>query len=272
MATYDYRDLDGSLLFQKVRLHPKDFRVRRPDGRGGWEWRIGDAPRVLYRLPEVRAAVAAGKVVVLVEGEKDADRVVAELGMAATCNYEGAAKDRQRPKWRQEYTEQLRGANVLIVADNDEAGIVHARAVCSALAGTAAKVRIFRAAVDDPKADISDHLDAGHGIQNLLPVPTNYESNERKEETKKHTSVEPQLHKSAFHGLLGKVVQRLEPVTEASPAAMLTQLIAYSGAFLGDRVFTLAGGSPHPPGCGRWSSARPRPVARASPEPAPASS
>jgi putative DNA primase/helicase len=52
-ATYDYLDEVGSLLFQVCRMEPKDFRQRRPDGNGGWDWRLGDTRRVLYRLPEL---------------------------------------------------------------------------------------------------------------------------------------------------------------------------------------------------------------------------
>lgn len=170
VATYDYTDEHGEVVFQKLRYFPKDFRVRRPDGRGGWTWRIGDAPRVLYRLPELRAAIAAGRPVLIVEGEKDADRVAEQLGLAATCNYEGAASDGQRPKWRAGYTEQLRGARVLVVADHDEAGHAHARAVAAALQGVAEQVRVFRPAVDEPKADMTDHLDAGHGLEDLVPL------------------------------------------------------------------------------------------------------
>jgi len=36
VATYDYTDESGNLLFQVVRYDPKDFRQRRPDGKGGW--------------------------------------------------------------------------------------------------------------------------------------------------------------------------------------------------------------------------------------------
>lgn len=170
VAEYDYTDEHGTVVFQKVRMHPKDFRVRRPDGRGGWSWKIGNAPRVLYRLPEVRAAIAANRPVLVVEGEKDADRAANQLGMAATCNYEGAAADGHRPKWRHEYTEALRDAHVLVVADNDAPGMAHARAVAASLRGVAAKVGLFRSAVEEPKADLSDHLDAGHGIADLLPL------------------------------------------------------------------------------------------------------
>src|ERR1017187_4171575 len=41
VATYDYKDAEGKLLFQCVRFEPKDFRQRRPDGNGGWIWELG---------------------------------------------------------------------------------------------------------------------------------------------------------------------------------------------------------------------------------------
>ena len=44
-ATYDYTDVAGALRYQVVRLEPKDFRCRRPDGHGGWTWNMnGVAP------------------------------------------------------------------------------------------------------------------------------------------------------------------------------------------------------------------------------------
>src|SRR5215218_1145942 len=36
VATYDYHDADGQLVFQVVRYEPKGFRQRRPDGNSGW--------------------------------------------------------------------------------------------------------------------------------------------------------------------------------------------------------------------------------------------
>lgn len=56
VATYDYTDRDGVLLFQAVRYEPKGFRQRRPDGKGGWVWSLGDVQRVLFRLPELMDA------------------------------------------------------------------------------------------------------------------------------------------------------------------------------------------------------------------------
>ena len=39
-AAYDYRDRDGKLLYQVVRFPGKDFKQRRPDGKGGWSWNL----------------------------------------------------------------------------------------------------------------------------------------------------------------------------------------------------------------------------------------
>ena len=108
VATYDYADESGAPLFQVVRLVPKDFRQRRPNGTGGWTWRLGKTRRVLYRLPELREAVAGERLVIVVEGEKDADNLL-KLGFTATCNAGGANK------WRAEYNESLRDADVVII-------------------------------------------------------------------------------------------------------------------------------------------------------------
>src|SRR5262245_34599145 len=53
VATYDYLDEDGRLLFQVVRYSDKSFKQRQPDGKGGWIWNLKGVRRVLYRLPEL---------------------------------------------------------------------------------------------------------------------------------------------------------------------------------------------------------------------------
>lgn len=134
-ATYDYKGEEGELLFQVVRFVPKDFRQRRPDGNGGWRWKLGNTRRVLYRLPELLAADPQTPVLV-VEGEKDADRL-AELGYVATCNSGGAGK------WREEYGEGLAGHPVIVIPDADTPGRGHAQAVAAALSGVASTVAVL---------------------------------------------------------------------------------------------------------------------------------
>jgi hypothetical protein len=80
VKTYDYKDAAGKLLYQVVRLEPKDFRHRHPDGKGGWSYR-GLERRVLYRLPDLIKYPDA--TIFVCEGEKEADRV-ASLGYCAT--------------------------------------------------------------------------------------------------------------------------------------------------------------------------------------------
>ena len=49
MHSYDYTDENGYLLYQIVRLEPKRFLQRYPDGGGGWIWKKCKR-QVLYRL------------------------------------------------------------------------------------------------------------------------------------------------------------------------------------------------------------------------------
>ncbi len=160
IATYDYTDERGQLLFQVVRFAPKDFRQRRPDGAGGWVWNLDGVRRVPYRLQELLAAVARGETVYVVEGEKDADRLVA-LGLAATTNPGGAGK------WRAEYAEHFQGARVVILPDNDRPGREHVEEVARSIHGVAAEVKVVSLPGLPAKGDVSDWLAAGHTAEEL---------------------------------------------------------------------------------------------------------
>ncbi|HEV3075175.1 MAG TPA: CHC2 zinc finger domain-containing protein, partial [Thermoanaerobaculia bacterium] len=56
-AVYDYRDGDGRLLYQVLRKRGKAFACRRPLPGSGWAWNLEGVERVLYRLPELAAAM-----------------------------------------------------------------------------------------------------------------------------------------------------------------------------------------------------------------------
>jgi 5S rRNA maturation endonuclease (ribonuclease M5) len=168
VAHYNYVNLDGEILFVKTRYEPKGFAVFHPNG-SGLEKGLGGAKRVLYRLPEVKRAIALGETIFVCEGEKDCDRLARE-GLTATTNFDGANKD-GKPKWKPDYTEMLAGAkSVVIIADRDEAGYAHAKAIKESLTGHVGHVKVLQAAVDKPGADISDHFDNNYGIRDLVPL------------------------------------------------------------------------------------------------------
>lgn len=165
VKVYNYYDADGTLLFQKQRFvdqfGKKTFRQRKPDGRGGWSYSLGDVPKVLYHLPRVLAAKAGGEHIWVVEGEKDADAVIA-AGEVATTMPNGAGS------WQQLHTDFLAGANVTIVADNDQPGLDHAFDVYRKLLAAGCTVNICRP--PDGAKDVAELLGRGDPLGLLLDV------------------------------------------------------------------------------------------------------
>ena len=156
VAIYDYRDLGGKVIHQTVRYWPKNFKQRRPDGKGGLIWNLDGIEPVLFRLPEITKSIQDGLPIYLVGGEKDVLAMV-KHGFCATCNPQGEGK------WRDSYTKVLRGADVIIIADKDQAGRKHAQLVASKLYGIARSVRVLELPDQDatPVKDASDFFAAG---------------------------------------------------------------------------------------------------------------
>ena len=167
VKTYDYRDETGELLFQVVRYEPKDFRQRRPDGHRGWIWNLEGTRRVPYLLPELMKAVAAGETIYVPEGEKDVNNLRA-IGLAATTNPGGCKK------WRDEYSEYLRGADVVVLRDNHAEGREHGEQVVASLRGVAKRIRVLDIGKHwdgcPDKGDISDWLAAGGNLEQLMSI------------------------------------------------------------------------------------------------------
>jgi hypothetical protein len=96
--------------------------VRRTDGRTTWR-----------RLFLARSPVTDW--LFIVEGEAKAD-LVWSWNVAATCGAGGGGK-----KWKLEHSEFLRGADIVLLPDNDNAGWEHFNVVGLSLAGIAKRVR-----------------------------------------------------------------------------------------------------------------------------------
>jgi hypothetical protein len=156
-----YRDEAGAVVYVVRRAANKRF------------WMDGNtslAARVPYLLPELRAVVANGGEVFIVEGEKDADNLnnaFATHGwpnMIATTSAGGAEWE-----WPEEWAEYLRGAlAVRVICDNDDVG-----RKCGVQ-----RAQIAKRAVRDvtvlaalphvgPKGDVSDYLGNGGDVETL---------------------------------------------------------------------------------------------------------
>ena len=108
---------------------------------------------MLYKLPELIEAVASGHPVFVVEGEKDV-AALAKLSIVATTNAGGAGK------WRPEYNENLRGVDVVLIPDNDDAGWAHVHQIGNQLYGLA-RLRVLVLPGVPAKGDVSDWIAAG---------------------------------------------------------------------------------------------------------------
>lgn len=127
--TWTYVDRSGSPVGRVRRLDLADGQKRiwqeRPE-KGGWVGGLDGAHLPLYQLPHVLGEAAAGRRVLVVEGEKAVD-ALARVGHFATTNAGGAGK------WRDEHTAAMRGAVALVVCDSDGPGRLHALEVSGAL-------------------------------------------------------------------------------------------------------------------------------------------
>lgn len=94
MEAYNYFDETGKLLLQSCRHFPKTFRLRKPDGQGGWEHSIKDVEPVPYNLPDVIKA----EVVFIPEGEKDCNTLKSQ-GVTASCNPMGPTLGPDLDQW-----------------------------------------------------------------------------------------------------------------------------------------------------------------------------
>jgi hypothetical protein len=171
VATFEYQDENGAGVFAVDRvqfLKPDDtfvlkegkpdkvFRQKRPDPdrAGRWIHNVAGVPVVPYRLPDLIEAIANNHTVFIVEGEAKAD-LLWTWGVAATCCAGGAKK------WKPEHSAFLRGADVVLLPDNDNAGWGHVNVVGASLGGVAKRVRVLLLPGLPPKGDVIHWAKAG---------------------------------------------------------------------------------------------------------------
>jgi len=169
IATYEYRNEVGNLIFRAERFEPKHFSQSQPNGQGG-------VVRVPYRLPELIAAPKPSLVFVA-EGEKKVE-ALREWGLIATCNVGGAGK------WQKAYSKYLAGHDVIILPDNDplnpdtgkSPGIEHARQVMKFSEEFVKSIRILELPGLPLKGDIVDWKQAGGTLPQLMELVNKIQS------------------------------------------------------------------------------------------------
>ena len=162
VCRYRYKNKDSKHAFDVVRFEPKDFRPHRPDGK----WTLEGVERVPYRLPELLQGVKESKPILLLEGEKDVDSAMA-MGLIATTFVGGAGK------WRDEYSEYFRGAEVVLIPDNDDPGLKGMTEIGTELHGIASRIRMLELPGLGPRQekhgkDFSDWAELEGNTKNTL--------------------------------------------------------------------------------------------------------
>lgn len=165
-AIYDYVDCNGAYMYTKIRLQGKKllYGILKNDrfqyGLGGKNRR---ELKALYFNPQaVEKAIKEGKTIFYAEGEKDCDSLIKRGYTALTA---GGTND-----WQPEFAAVLKGANVVILADNDNPGKQLAERVKADLKRVAKSVKIIIPTPNLPRGDVSDYFAAGHTGEELEKI------------------------------------------------------------------------------------------------------
>jgi hypothetical protein len=158
-ARWDYLDATGNLIACVYRYDTPDGKEFRPWDVKARRHKAPD-PRPLYNQP----SIASADRVVLVEGEKCADALMAK-GICATTAMNGANAPIEKTDWS-----PLASKQVLIWPDNDEAGKAYALRAADALrlAGAASVTVLTPPAGNPPKWDAADAVAEGFDIPAFL--------------------------------------------------------------------------------------------------------
>ncbi len=177
-AVYNYVSaINGEYTFTKIRMQDKRMiygvlcNGRFTYGLMGKHRK--DLKSVYGNLKGLNKAIAENRPVFIPEGEKDVDTLTKRDYTALTYGGSG--------DWQSEFATLFKGAEVYILADNDEPGRKVANTILSDLKGIAKSAKVIVPVPDIPKADISDFFAAGHSNEDfeklLQSAVTGNESN-----------------------------------------------------------------------------------------------
>lgn len=189
-AVYNYVSINGSYAFTKVRLQGKKMlygvleNERFTYGLRGQTRKELKAVYAPKGIQSINKAVSEGKPIFIPEGEKDADTLTKQ---GYTAFSYGGVND-----WSADMAQLCKGADVYVLADNDEPGRRVANIIQSDLQGIAKSAKVIVPVPDIPKADISDYFAAGHSREE-------FESLLRQETVTEKSAEENEPDLSQFH-------------------------------------------------------------------------
>ena len=156
-AEYYYGGDSSTASIRKRRDKNKNFIWEHRDFAGNWKPGRNNAPHELYK------AGTEEDIVIVVEGEKDADNL-SKLGFYCVSSENGAGANSTGKKWYKEYSNELQGKTVYIIADQDDIGRTFADTVEAELQGIAASVTQIDLSAGWPEipkhGDVSNMIDA----------------------------------------------------------------------------------------------------------------
>lgn len=203
-AIYRYENREGELLFEKVRMFPKDFMVRameEKDGLSGYRYSLGQGyfehkrgkgkhpglwkatnhkkretkppePGLVWFEAIKPDLYRAHEIYEAAQSGHPIWLVEGEKdadflwqhGLFATSRHDGGGQS----KWRGRYTDTLKGAPVVnVIPDQDKVGAQYAQMVYHELRSQGIEVVIFKPARGK---DAAEHFTNGYGVDDFIPV------------------------------------------------------------------------------------------------------
>lgn len=172
-SVYNYVSINGAYAFTKIRCEGKKILYGRMENDRFIYGLPRDTPRKSYKaiygsLQAINKAIAENRPIFIPEGEKDADTLIKQ---GYTAFAYGGVND-----WQSDFATLVQGADVYILADNDEAGKCVAETIQNDIKAVAKSSKIIVPMPDTPKADVSDYFAAGHSKQEFEQMPEQEQS------------------------------------------------------------------------------------------------
>ena len=169
-AVYNYVSCNGSYAYTKIRLEGKKLLYGILENECFSYGLPSNRPKKSYRaiygnIKAIQRAIQGGQPIFIPEGEKDCDTLKRQGYTAFTY---GGATD-----WQPELAELVKGANVIILADNDDPGIKVANTILRDIQAVVKSAKIIIPMPDQPKTDITDYFEAGHTKQEFEQMINN---------------------------------------------------------------------------------------------------